>query len=128
MKHIESDEQVAFFKRAAYVRFRDGTVRDYIYAVVNALPYGGKTGMLQMLQLKREGLTKGVPDIECMVSMPPYSGLHIEMKKPKGVPSDVKPEQKEMMARLDKCGRKTVIAYGQEEAWKYLMDYLEIKT
>lgn len=82
--------------------------------------------MLQMLQLKREGLTKGVPDIECMVAVPPYTGLHIELKKPDGVPSDVTTEQKSMMARLTKCGRKCVVAYGADEAWNALMSYLKM--
>lgn len=126
MKHTESEAQVDVFKRASYRRYRDGTVRDYIYAVVNTLPRSGKRAMLQMLQLKMEGLTKGVPDIECMVAIAPYTGLHIELKKPDGVPSDVTVEQKEMMARMISCGRKCVVAYGADEAWNALMSYLKL--
>lgn len=128
MRFVEHDEQVAFFRRAAYRKYGDGTVRDYIYAVPNALGRGGKAAMLQMLRLKAEGLTKGTPDVECMVAVKPYTGLHIEMKKPDGTPSDIKPWQTTMMARLTKCGRKCVVAYGQDQAWKALTDYLGIKN
>lgn len=103
-----------------------GTLRDYIYSVPNALPYGGKQAMLQMLQLKREGLTPGVPDVECMVAIPPYTGMHIEMKRKNGKPSDVTDEQSKLMARLKKCGRHCVVAFGEEHAWQELTSYLQI--
>ena len=81
--------------------------------------------MLQMLQLKREGLTKGIPDIECAIAVKPYTGLHIELKKPDGKPSDVSKEQHEKMAMLTKNGRRCVVAYGADEAWDALMNYLK---
>jgi hypothetical protein len=92
--------------------------------VPNALPYGGKRAMLQMLRLRAAGLTAGVPDIECAVAQPPYTGLHIELKRPDGRPSDVKPEQHAVMRMLTDCGRKCVEAFGWEEAWKELCLYL----
>jgi hypothetical protein len=49
------------------------------------------------------------------------------MKKPNGVPSDVKPEQTRVMARLTACGYKCVVAYGEEQAWQELTSYLGIK-
>jgi hypothetical protein len=127
VKHVESDEQVAFFKRCSYRKYSDGTLRDYIFSVPNALPRGGKAAMLQMLQLKREGLTKGIPDIECFEAVKPYTGLHIEMKKPDGKPGDVTDEQRTLMKRLTACGRKCVVAYGADHAWKELCNYLGIK-
>lgn len=124
--HPESVEQVEFIKKCSYHRYGDGVVRDYIFSVPNALPYGGKRAMLQMMQLKREGLTKGVPDLEVFIPIKPYTGLHIEMKRRNGVPSDVTVEQKEMMARMSSCGRKCVVAYGADEAWNALMGYLKL--
>src|ERR1700761_7584250 len=100
MKHVESAEQVQFFARCAYQRWGDGYLRDYVWSVPNALPYGGRHAMLQMLQLKREGLTKGIPDIECAIAVKPYTGLHIELKKPNGKPSDVWEEQIDTMKML----------------------------
>lgn len=125
MKHIESDEQIKFFAWTSYQRHGDGLLRDYVYSVPNALPRGGKSAMLQMLQLKREGLTKGTPDIECAIAVKPYTGLHIEMKKPKGVPSDVSEEQHKQMKMLTRCGRRCVVAYGFDEARDALLNYLK---
>lgn len=83
--------------------------------------------MLAGLRRKAEGVTPGVPDIECMVAVPPYTGLHIEMKRKDGKPSDVSAEQKTMMARLVACGRKCVVGFGCDDAWQHLTDYLGIK-
>lgn len=62
-----------------------------------------------------------------MVAAENYHGLHIEMKRKDGKPSDVTIAQKEMMVRLTTCGRKCVVAYGCDDAWKHLCDYLGIK-
>lgn len=83
--------------------------------------------MLAGVRRKAEGLTAGVPDIECMVAMAPFTGLHIEMKRADGKPSDVSAAQKEVMARLTACGRKCTVAFGADEAWKQLTTYLGIK-
>lgn len=113
-------------RRAAYRRYRDGTVRDYLFSVPNALPYGGRQAMLQMVQLKREGLTPGCPDVECVIAIPPFTGMHIEMKRLDGVASDVTEAQAMMMARFKKCGRHCVVAFGAERAWRELTSYLQI--
>jgi hypothetical protein len=127
-KHVEHDNQVEFFRRCSYQKYGEGTLRDYVFAVPNALPYGGKQAMLQMLRLRAEGLTKGIPDIECFIPIPPYTGLHIEMKKPRpeGKPSDVTPEQHQKMALLTSQQRKCVVAFGWEEAWRELRAYLSV--
>ena len=125
MRYDESHEQQDLFRRAAFRRFLDGTVRDYIYAVPNAGTTGGRRAAIAGVRRKAEGLTPGIPDVECMVSVGNYSGLHIEMKRKDGVPSDVSAEQKKVMARLTKCGRLCVVAYGADEAWNALMNYLK---
>jgi hypothetical protein len=83
--------------------------------------------MLAGLRRKAEGVTAGVPDIECMVQAKGFTGLHIEMKRADGKPSDVSADQKVMLARLEACGRKCVVAYGCEQAWAALTDYLGLK-
>ena len=69
-----------------------------------------------------------MPDIECFVPMAPYTGLHIEMKRVDGVPSDVSKAQREVMARLESQGRKCVVAFGVLDAWVKLCEYLKIKN
>lgn len=115
------------FRLAAYRRYLDGTLRDYIYAVPNSGTGGGRRAVVAGVRRKAEGLTAGVPDVECMVAVAPFTGLHIEMKRKDGTPGDVSNTQKAMMARLSKCGRKCVVAYGCDQAWKELTMYLGIK-
>lgn len=131
MRHIEHEEQVALFRHAAYRKFGDGTVRDYLYSIPNELPFHGKTAMLAMLRLKAAGLTPGIPDVVCFALSPvnpQFRGLYIEMKKPLGVPSDVKPKQKDVMKKLTSCGYKCVVAFGEQQAWTEICHYLGIKS
>lgn len=78
------------------------------------------------MRRKAEGVTAGVPDIECFVGVAPFTGLHIEMKRKDGKPGDVSESQKKMMARLVKHGRKCVVTFGADHAWTELCNYLEI--
>lgn len=129
-RFLEHDEQVEVFRRASARRYLTGTVRDYIYAIPNAGTTGGRRAMLAGVRRKAEGVTPGVPDIECMVRATPYTGLHIEMKKKRedgGRPGDVTEEQEKMMARLTACGRSCKVAFGADEAWVHLCTYLAIK-
>jgi len=59
-----------------------------------------------------------------MVAVPPYTGCHIELKRLDGVPSDVSHAQKDMMKRLESCGRKCYVAYGAGDAFEKLWAYL----
>jgi hypothetical protein len=83
--------------------------------------------MLAGMRRKAEGVTPGVPDIECMVAVAPFTGLHIEMKRKGGKPSDTTEAQLTMIQRLRACGRRATVAYGADDAWKILCDYLGIK-
>lgn len=122
----EHEEQVAVFRRASVFPHNSGFLREYLWAVPNAGTTGGRRAMLAGARRKAEGVSKGVPDIECCIAMPPYTGLHIELKRADGVPSDVTKEQKEWLIRLRRCGRKAEVAFGQDHAWKILMEYLGI--
>jgi hypothetical protein len=130
VRFLEHDEQVALFRLAAYRKYPTGsptTVRDFIFAVGNAGTAGGRRALLAGVRRKAEGVTAGVPDVECFVAVHPHTGLHIEMKRKDGKPSDVTDAQEKMMVRLTKCGRKCVVAYGCDDAWKELTSYLGIK-
>lgn len=124
MKHPERDNQIAFFRWSETVKYDGEKLRKYLYSVPNELPFSGKRAMLAMINLRAAGLTKGAFDIECMIPSFPYTGLHIEMKAPKPAKSKISEEQIEMQRMLDKCKRKTVIAYSFEEARAALNIYL----
>ncbi len=127
-RYLEHQEQVTFFRLAAARRHNGGTLRDFLYAVPNAGTAGGRRAMLAGVRRKAEGVTAGVPDVECMLAMPPYTGWHCEMKRKNGKDSDVTEEQLKMIKRLRQCGRKCIIAFGADAAWEGLCEYLQIKV
>ena len=127
-RYVEHTEQVALFNLAAKRGYSDGVVADYIFAVPTAGTIGGRRGRIAGARRKAEGVKAGIPDVECFVASRGFTGLHIEMKRHDGVPSDVTPDQKKMMARLEKEGRKCVVAFGVVDAWQNLCDYLKIDS
>jgi hypothetical protein len=130
-RYLESKEQTSFFRLTGYRRHLGVSLRSLVFAVPNAGTAGGHRAMLAGVRRKAEGVTAGVPDIECFVAMPPFTGLHIEMKRKRsdgGKDSDVKQEQKDMMAQMTNCGRKCVVAFGCMEAWVALCEYLQLKV
>lgn len=54
-----------------------------------------------------------------------YHGLFIEMKRKGGVPSDVTPEQRAWLERLNAQGYRASVAFGWEDAAEKIMVYLE---
>lgn len=72
-------------------------------------------------QLKLAGVRSGVPDLELPVPRGNYTGLHIEMKAPKGTVSD---EQKWWLKELQEQGRMCAVCYGWEQAVQVLEGYL----
>jgi len=123
-RYVESIEQQAFFGKLRTVPYAGETLREYCWAVPNAGTTGGRRGVLAGARRKAEGVTSGVPDIECAIAARGFHGLHIELKRPDGVPSDVSAKQQEMMDRLRRAGRKCEVAFGWEHAWKILIEYV----
>lgn len=124
MRHPEREEQIAFFRWTELVKYKGVKLHRYCYSVPNELPFSGKKAMLAMLNMRAAGLTKGVPDVECMIAIPPFTGWHGEFKKSTGKPSDVSADQEEIMKMLASCGRKCDVCYGAEDGMKKLGAYL----
>ncbi len=130
-RYVEHREQVAFMRLASLRRYLGVPLSSYIFSVPNAGTTGGRRAMLAGVRRKAEGVKSGVPDLECVIAIPPHHGLHIELKKPRkdgGRDSDVSEAQKEWILRLEACGRKCVVAFGADEAWRALCEYLGIKV
>ena len=85
---------------------------------VFAVPNGGKRGTLQAVQLKREGVSKGVPDLILPGVDPRWRCLAIEMKRQKG--GRVEPEQEDWHRVLTACGWKVLVCYGCADAVQQL--------
>lgn len=109
----EAHEQEAFFNWASYY-----PELDYMYAV----PNGGSRNRLEAVNLKRQGVKAGVPDICLPLPKGKYHGLYIEMKYGKNTPSD---KQKEYIDYLNRVGYKAVVCYGFEAAQRVIKGYLK---
>lgn len=127
MRHLESKEQIKFFTALEKITFQGRTLREYFYAVPNAGMFGGKSGLRAGARRKAEGVTAGVPDIESPLARQGFTGLHIEMKRKDGVPSDVSDAQEKMIALLRAEGRRCEVAFGCNEALDIAIDYVGIK-
>ncbi len=75
------------------------------------------------IKMKKQGMIKGVPDIDFPFKNKNYSGLHIELKRIKG--GKTTPEQKEYLQFLANQGRKAVICKGHKAAIKVIEEYLK---
>ena len=131
---LETIEQQHVIAWADSHMFNRGRGPELIGLHLAAIPNGGsrrkivKKGIsLEAIRMKREGVRAGFPNLQLTVPMMPYHGLFVEMKRVDGVPSDVKPAQKEWHERLIKDGYAVAVAFGALEAIKIIVDYLNGK-
>lgn len=116
----EAQEQEALFEMASY----NPVTRDLLFAI----PNDGKRTIQQHVKFKKRGLKPGVPDLCLPVARGKYSSLYIEMKRPHTPPKPpARPtlEQREWIKKLNKAGNYACIAYGWQEAWNIINNYLE---
>lgn len=116
-KPSEAREQITFF---SYVNMKACT--DERYRMIFAVANGGSRHKLEAINLKRQGVLAGVPDIFVDVPTDKYHGLRIELKVGKNKATE---KQKEMIERYNKLGYKAVVCYGADEAIKTLEAYFK---
>lgn len=112
----EAQEQRFLFQWAAYNEqyFKE-------LKLLHHVPNGGKRDTKTAVNLKREGVKAGVPDIVLPVSRGGYHGLYIELKVGKNKTS---PKQKEWIENLKAEGYFAVVCYGWLEARDVIEEYL----
>jgi hypothetical protein len=98
-----------------------------LFAIPNGgkLPYtriNGKVLSPQRIQLVKEGLKSGVPDLCLPVARNNLHGLFIEMKAGKNKPTE---EQLEWKAKLTEQGYLSVVCWGFESAKKVILEYIQ---
>lgn len=71
--------------------------------------------------LKREGLRSGAPDLMLAAPVGIYHGAFIELKTETGKPS---PEQKEFLRFLGDARYAATVAYGYDDAVRFIECYL----
>lgn len=114
----EHSEQIALFQRARY----NNITRDYMFAIEN----GGTRHPIEAVNIQRRGVKRGVPDIFLAYPSFGYHGLFIEMKRPAPQKGKLTADQVIWLARLKDIGYESHVAYGWEDAWSKIQDYLQI--
>lgn len=87
------------------------------------VPNGGSRNQLEAVNLKRQGVKAGVPDLNLPVALNGFHGLYIEMKFGKNKTTE---KQKWWLEQLQKQGYKTAVCYGADEAIDTIKEYLNI--
>ena len=115
---LESEEQRTFFELAEH------HLTPTQYKLLFAVPNGGKRHIRTAINLKREGVKAGVPDIIFAYPSGQFHGLFIELKRRKG--GVVSEEQKEMIHLLTYQGYCAIVCQGCDEAIEKLEGYLAL--
>ena len=89
------------------------------------IPNGGSRNFLEALNLKKQGVKAGVPDLFLPVPNKTYHGLFIEMKYGKNKPTEY---QKEWIKYLNSVGYLAVVCYSAEEAINVIKKYIADKV
>lgn len=105
----EHQEQVMFIK---WMQLQHPTVK------VAAIPNGIRSSIGAAVKAKREGLSKGFPDLFIA-----RWKLFIEMKRKKG--GVVSKEQREWLTYLEDCGFTCKVCRGFEEAKLAVIEHLD---
>lgn len=87
------------------------------------VPNGGSRNQLEAVNLKRQGVKAGVPDLNLPVALHGFHGLYIEMKFGKNKTTE---KQNWWLEQLQKQGYKTAVCYGADEAIDTIKEYLNI--
>lgn len=123
----EAQEQSALIKALKAFEPRHPEIK-----LIFAIPNGGSRHMLEAVNLKRQGVKAGAPDLFLPVPKSTYEngnisicgGLFIEMKRK---PNKLSLEQAEFMLALQAQGYKAEVAWSAEEALKIILDYIGVK-
>ena len=111
----EREEQIRFVTWVKKLGYR-----------VSASANGGSRYLLEAMNFKRMGVSKGFPDIEIPLPKGGFHGFYLEMKRLKG--GKLSDEQIEWINYLNEQGYYAVIANGCEEAQKMFLTYLNFET
>ena len=88
-----------------------------------AIPNGGSRHRLEAINLKKQGLKPGVPDIFLPYPNKKYHGLFIELKYGKNKASD---KQKAWINELNHQGYYAKVCTGFEEAKNTILEYINL--
>lgn len=96
---------------------------NYKNVLIFAIPNGGRRNIREAARLKRQGVTKGIPDLFIAHPMEKSCGLFIELKIGK---NKMTPEQKEIQDHLWIRGYSHFCCWTFEDFITVVSNYLEI--
>lgn len=116
----EHQEQALFM---SWLELQHPDLHDKTFAIPNGAWLAGnaKQRAQMVAKYKREGLKKGVPDIQCIVRKNGYSGLVIEFKSDYNRP---KSEQIEWLNRYKNEGWFVAVCWSFEDGQQAVKDYI----
>lgn len=112
----EHDEQ------AQFVRMVDAAFPREVAALLFAIPNGGRRHIKTAMDLKAEGVRRGVPDLFFAYPHKGFGGLFIEMKRRRG--GRLEDEQKAYIEALRGNGYAVAVCKGCDEAFDVITAYL----
>lgn len=90
---------------------------------IYAVPNGGTRDKLEAVNLKRQGLKPGVPDLCLAYPAGGYHGLYIEMKVH---PNKTTAKQDEWLLNLNRAGYAVKVCYSAKAAKTAIERYLKL--
>ena len=121
-KNTESSHQIAIFHWAAMSEKKYPELK-----LLHASANGGKRNAATAARMKREGVKAGIPDIFLPVARGGFSGLYIELKRPKLGNSPAGRPTKKQLEWIDDLaneGFMTMVCIGADSAVQTIRDYL----
>lgn len=121
MRHnqYEAAEQIKLF------RWVDLVINHYPeLKLLHHIPNGGSRNELEAVNLKKQGVRAGVPDLCLPVARGRYHGLYIEMKAGKNKPTE---KQLQWIDDLRKQGYAVSICWSFDAARQELEKYLNLE-
>jgi hypothetical protein len=112
----EGQEQEFLFD---WVQYQSGRLPEL--RLLYHVPNGGKRDKRTAINLKRQGVKAGVPDLVLPVPRGGYHGAYVELKVNKNKTTDL---QKMWLSDLEEQGYFTAVCYGWKEAANLLESYI----
>jgi hypothetical protein len=105
-EHWEQVQYVSWFRKT------------YKGVLIFATPNGGSRNVREAVNLKAEGTTAGIPDLQA-----PEFDLFVEMKRQKG--GRLSQAQKQIIEHLRSIGKTVIVGYGFEDAKNKTIEFMD---
>ena len=119
MKRKESEEQVMVMNWAKLQMGKYPELR-----LLYHIPNGGYRNEFEAVNLKKQGVKSGVPDLTLPVARGGYFGLYIELKADEK--GKVSKNQEEWIKALRDQGYRAGVCYGADQAIYVIKKYLSL--